>query len=147
MLSGFLFEPSTSQRWRRNNSPFTTTFSPDCTEAILCVGVSVGTCLCICARVHIFKVIFSIWILVSDTTYDLTAAKRVQFLVIGCIMSHKEVIELLLLFWIFVSQLRIKEVTQKTAFMLNWNVFLRIALSTLCACKSHCLKSAKSEVA
>jgi len=61
-------------------------------------------------------------------------------------MSHKEVIDLLLLFSIFVSQLRKKVVTQKTTCMMNWNIFLRIALSTLCACKSHCLKSAKSEV-
>jgi len=34
------------------------------------------TSLCICAH---FKVIFCIWILVSDATYDLRAAKRVQF--------------------------------------------------------------------
>lgn len=79
MLSGLRFEPSTSQRRRRNNSPFTTTFNSDCSETILCVGVSAHTCLCTCAHVHIFKVIFCVWILVSDTTYDLTAAKRVQF--------------------------------------------------------------------
>ena len=47
-----------------------------------CVQVYLHThaCASVHVFVHIFKVFFFfVWILVSDTTYDLTAAKRVQF--------------------------------------------------------------------